>query len=79
MAISSTGTSGIFTIFYGNLQKKKTAVILKCIDQFPQNLARVHNLAGTFEKSHKSSNFSILPIISIVFYGLSVVRLLFQI
>ena len=55
MAISSTSTSGIFTIFHKNLEKKETAVILKRVDQFPQNLARVHNLAGTFEKSHKRS------------------------
>ena len=76
MAISSTSTSGIFTIFYRNLYKKETAVILKRIDQLPQNLARVHNLGGSFVM--KSTNFSIFPIVSIVFYCLSVVHLLFQ-
>ena len=35
-------TCGIFNVFYRNLQKKETAVILKRIDQLPQNLARVH-------------------------------------
>ena len=53
MAISSTSTSRIFTIFYRNVQKKETAVILKRIDQLPQNLAGVHNLGGSFDKSHK--------------------------
>ena len=43
MATLSTSTSGIFNIFYRNLKKKETAVILKCIDQLPQHLARVHN------------------------------------
>ena len=57
LAISSTSTSGIFTIFYRNLQKKETAVILKRIDQLPQNLARVHNLVGSFDRSHKKFKF----------------------
>ena len=74
MAILSTGTSGIFNIFYRNLQKE-TAVILKCINQLPQNLARVHNLVGYFDRI---SIFFILSIVSIVFYCLSVVCLLFQ-
>ena len=52
MAILST--SGISNVFYRNLQKKETAVILKRIDQLPQNLARVHNFVGSFDKSHKN-------------------------
>ena len=55
MAISSTSTPGIFTILYRNLQKKETSAILKRIDQLPQNLARVHNLVGSFDRSHKKS------------------------
>ena len=50
MAILSTSTPGIFTIFHRNLWKIETAVILKPIDQLPQNLARVHYLVGSFEK-----------------------------
>ena len=46
--------------------EKETAVILKRIDQLPQNLARVHNLVGSFDKSHKSSIFSIVLLFSIV-------------
>ena len=57
MAISSTSISGIFTIFYRNLQKKETAVILKRIDQLTQNLAKVHNLVGSFDKSHRKFKF----------------------
>ena len=57
MAILSTCTSGIFNIFHRNLQKKETAVILKRIDQLPQNLARLHNLVGSFDRSHKNFNF----------------------
>ena len=79
MAILSTSTSGISNVFYRNLKKKETAVILKPIDQLPQNLARVHNLVGSFDRSHKNLNFFILPIVAIVFYCLSIVRLLFQI
>ena len=78
MAFLSTSTSGISNVFYRNLQKKETAVILKRIDQLPQNLAKVHNLVGSFDRSHKVSNFSILPIVCIVFYCLSIVHLLFQ-
>ena len=78
MAILSTGTSGISNQFYRNLQKRETAVILKRIDQLPQNLARVHNLVGSFDRSHRNFKFFILPIVSIVFYCSSVVRLLFQ-
>ena len=44
MAILSTGTSGISNA-------------LKRIDQLPQNLARVHNLVGSFDRSHKNVNF----------------------
>ena len=67
-------------------RKKEIVVILKRIDQLPQNLVRVHNLKQVI-KSHKkgllkqvikSSNFSILSIVFIVFYCLSFVRLLFQ-
>ena len=50
MAISSTSTSGIFNIFYRNLQKKEAAVILKRIGQLLQNLVRVHNMVGFLEK-----------------------------
>ena len=67
-------TWGIFNIFYRNLQKKETAVILKRIDQLPQNLARVHNLVGPSEEIIKISIFSILPIVYIVFYCFSIVR-----
>ena len=34
--------------------RKKTAVILKCIDQLPQNLARLHNFVQSFDTNHKS-------------------------
>ena len=79
MVILSTSISGISNIFYRNLQKIETAVILKHIDQLSQNLARVHNLVGSFDRRHKNfSNCSILPIVSIVFYCLTIVRLLFQ-
>ena len=54
MAILSTGTSGISNV---PIYKKETAVILKRIDQLPQNLARVHNLVGSFDRSHKNFNF----------------------
>ena len=60
------------------LQIKETAVIVKRIDQLPQNLARMHNLGGSFDKSHKKVKCFILRIVSIVFYFFSVVRLLFQ-
>ena len=79
MAILSISTSGIFNIFYRNLQKKETAAILKRIDQLPQSLVRVHNLVGSFDRSNKRFEFLILPIVSIVFYCLSIVCLLFQI
>ena len=57
MTTLSTSTCGILDIFYRNLQKKETAVILKCIDQLPQNLARVHNLVGSFDRSYKNFEF----------------------
>ena len=57
MAILSTGTSGISNVLYRNLQKKETAVILKRIAQVPQTLARVHNLVGSFDRSHKNFEF----------------------
>ena len=57
MAIFSTGASGISNVFYRNLKKKETAVILKHIYQLPQNLASVLNLIGSFDRSHKNSNF----------------------
>ena len=59
-------------------RKKETAVILKRIDQLPQHLARVHNLVNSFDRSHKNFKFSILPFVSIVFYCLSIVHLLFE-
>ena len=77
MAILSTGTSGIFNIFYRNLQKKETAVILKRIDQLPQNLARVHKLVGSFDRSHKNFKFFYSYCFH-CFYCLSIVRLMFQ-
>ena len=58
-------------------RKKQTAVILKRIDQLPQNLARVHNLVGSFRHVIKISNSSI-PIVPIVFYFLFIVHLLLQ-
>ena len=67
MVILSSSTFGIFNIFYRNQKKKETAVILKHIDQLPQNLARVHNVVGSFDRNHKIWNFSNLPIIFIVF------------
>ena len=54
--------------------EKETAGILKRIDQLPQNLARLHNLVGSFDRSHKNSDFSI---VSIIFYCFSIVHLLF--
>ena len=70
MANLSTSTCGIFNIFYRNLQKKETAVILKRIDQLPQNLARVRNLVGSFDRSYKKFQiflfFSIVQLFSIV-------------
>ena len=53
MVILSSSTFGIFNIFYRNQKKKETAVILKRIDQLPQNLARVHNVVGSFDRNHK--------------------------
>ena len=69
MAILSTSTCEIFNIFYRNLQKKETAVILKRIDQLPQNLSRVRNLVGSFDRSYKNvksfySYFSIVCLLS---------------
>ena len=75
MAILSTSTSGIFNIFYRNLQKKETAIILKRIDQLLQNLARIHNLVRSFDRSYNNFKFFILLIVSIVYYCLSIVRL----
>ena len=56
--------------------EKETAAILKSIDQLPQNLARVHNLVGPFDRSHRNLNF--FYYCSIVSYCSSSVRLLFQ-
>ena len=78
MAILSTSTCGIVNIFFRNLYKKEIAVTLKRTDQLPQNLAKVHNLVGSFDTSHKNFHFCILPIVSIVFYCLAIVRPLFQ-
>ena len=70
MAILSTGgTSGISSVSYRNLKKKETVVILKRIDQLPHNLARVHNLVGSFDRSHKNVTFLfflLFPLFSIV-------------
>ena len=52
--------------------KKDTALILKCIDQLPRNLARVHNLGNSFDTNHKNFNFFILLVLSY-----SIVLLLF--
>ena len=38
-------------------RKKETAVILKRIDQLPQNLARGCNLVGSFDRSSKNVKF----------------------
>ena len=57
MAILSTSSSGIFNVFYRSLEEKETAVILKPIDQLSQNLARVHNLVGSFDRRHKNVKF----------------------
>ena len=69
MAISSISTSGIFTIFYRNLQIKETALILKRFDQLPQNLTRVHNLVKSFDRSYKKVQiflfFPLFPLFSI--------------
>ena len=46
MAILSTSACGIFNIFYRNLQKKETPVILKRNHQLAQSLAKVRNLVG---------------------------------
>ena len=76
MPILSTGTSGSSNVSYRNLKKKETAIILKRIDQLPQNWARVHNSLGSFDRSHKNVNF-FYSIVSIVFYCSSIVRVLF--
>ena len=52
MAILSTGTSGVSNVSYRNLWKKETALILRRIKQLLQNLSRVHNLVGSFGRSH---------------------------
>ena len=57
MAILSTSTSGIFNIFYRNLYEKETAAVLKRVDQLPQDWARVHDLVGSFDGSHKNFKF----------------------
>ena len=65
MAILSTSTSNVFK---RNLQKKETVVILKRIDQLPQNLARIHNLVESFDRSHKNFNFFIFFLLFSLFY-----------
>ena len=57
MAVLSTGTSGISNVSDRHLQKKETAVILKRIDQLPQDSARIHNIKGSFDRSHKIFKF----------------------
>ena len=69
MSILSAGTSGIFL---QKPNKKEAAVMLKCIDQLPQNLTKVHNLVRSFDTNLK--NF---PIVSVVFYCSFIVPLLF--
>ena len=59
MTILSTSTSGISNVFYRNLQKKETAIILKRIDQLPQNFVRVRNLVGSVDRSHNNFKFFI--------------------
>ena len=70
MTTLSTSTCWIFNIFYRNLQKKETVVILKRIDQLPQNLARVRNLVGSFDRSQNNVEFfvffALFPLFSIV-------------
>ena len=56
MAILSTGT---YSVSYRNLKRKETAVILKCIDQLPQNLAKGQYLIPTFDVNHKNFKFQI--------------------
>ena len=65
-------------MFYRNLWKKETAVILKRIDQLPHNLARVRNLVGSFDRIYKKFKLFYSFIASIVFYCLSIVHLLVQ-
>ena len=68
MAIWSTGTSGILRVSHRNLEKE-TAASLKCIDQLPQNAARVQNLVHSVDTNHKSLLFLfflLLPLFSIV-------------
>ena len=76
MAILSTGIVE-FSVSPIETYRKKTAVILKCIDQLPQNFARLHNLVNALDTNHKNFKFSILPVVFIVFYCSSIVRLLF--
>ena len=78
MAILSTRTSRISNVSI-ETYRKEIAVILNRIDQIPQNLARVQNSVGSFDRSHKNFSFFILPIVSIVFYCLSIVCRLFQV
>ena len=47
----------VLNIFYRNLKKKETVVILKRIDKLPQNLTRVHNLLGAFKRNDKNVKF----------------------
>ena len=58
-----------FPMFSLETYEKETAVILKRIDQLPQNLARVHDLVGSFDRSNKNFNFLfflLFPLFSIV-------------
>ena len=50
------------------------AVILERIDQLAHNLARVHNLRGSFDGNHKNFKFVNLPIVSIVFYCFAIIH-----
>ena len=65
-------------LFYRNLQKKETvAVLLKRIDQLPQNLTRVHNLVGSFKRSYTNFKFFRSSYCFHCFYCFSIVCLSF--
>ena len=78
MAILSTGSSVISSVFYRNFEKKETTVILKCIDQLPQNLVKLHNFVHFFDTNNTNFRISIILIVSIVFYRFSIVHLFFS-
>ena len=57
MVILSTSTCAIFNIFYRNLHKKETAVILKRINQLPHNWAAVLNLVESLDATYENVKF----------------------